>query len=88
MKKLFALLLALIMVFCFTACADDDDVRGDVSSGSNNSTSSEEATFDTGKVSSNKYTNKFPQESPCFLLSFPASWAIMKKMSIEEALLC
>lgn len=80
MKKLFALLLALIMVFCFTACADDDDVRGDVSSGSNNSTSSEEATFDTGKVSSNKYTNKFLGIS-CELGS---DWTFMTDEEIKE----
>lgn len=94
MKKLIALFLILIMIFCFTACKDKDDVRGDISSGGNsntdnsdvvnsdnsNSTNVEEAKFDIGKVNSNTYKNKFLGIS-CKLGS---DWTFMSDEQIKE----
>lgn len=80
MKKLIALFLTLIMVFCFTACKDKDDIRGDISSGNSNSTNAQESKFDTGKVSSNTYTNKFLGIS-CKLGS---DWTFVSDKEIEE----
>lgn len=64
MKKLIALILAVLMVLSMTACADKNDVRGDVVSGDNGSSATdgktpEEKEFGTGKSSGNKYVNEF-----------------------------
>jgi len=46
MKKLIALLLALVLAFSLVACGGTEDIGG-------------EKEFSTGKVSTNKYTNEF-----------------------------
>ncbi|MGM9669404.1 MAG: hypothetical protein ACI3VZ_06575 [Faecousia sp.] len=53
MRKLLAMILVLAMILCVTACADKDDLRGQVS---NNPT---ETDFSLGSTSGGTYENKF-----------------------------
>lgn len=68
MKKILSLLLAVIMLFAFTACGsttDNEDVRGDITSNdsstdsSSNDASSDEVEFSIGDTEGNIYKSNF-----------------------------
>lgn len=80
MKKLIALVLALLLVFGMTACQDTGNIRGDITSDSNSTEGSSEKEFSTGKVSANKYVNTFAGIS-CQLGS---QWKFMTDAEIEK----
>lgn len=58
MKKFLSLMMAVILIFALAACTGDENVRGEYE-GNNPAATSGTNTFDTGKVSANKYLNKF-----------------------------
>ncbi len=93
MKKILAIILSVLLVFSLTACAGEDDVRGEINPGSseqssnndpkgdqNDTTGSTEKEFDTGSVSANKYENKFLGIS-CEL---GAGWTFMTDEQIRQ----
>lgn len=63
MKKILALVLAVAIVFVFTACAENKDIRGDQTvNGSiveDNNSASSEAEFSLGSTDGLTYENKF-----------------------------
>lgn len=66
MKKLFAILMTMILVLSLAACKEPADIRGDYEGGATNATTQATTAatapteaFDTGRVNANKYTNAF-----------------------------
>ena len=89
MKKIIALLLALVLTFGLVACGGTEDVRGNIDSGNNTATEnksqnategSKEKDFSTGKVTTNKYTNEFLG----ITVELGSDWTFMTDAQIEE----
>ncbi|MBR5500765.1 MAG: hypothetical protein IKV74_04480 [Clostridia bacterium] len=82
MKRFFALVLTIVMVFCITACGKDTDIRGTFEGGSSAapSTTPEKGSFSVGSVNANKYVNKFAGIS-CELGS---DWTFMTDEQIKQ----
>ncbi len=87
MKRIVALLLAVLMMFALVSCGDDGNVRGELSVNNRNNTvsdsaqSQEEAGLEMGSNSNNTYENKFLGIG-CKLDS---SWTFLSDAEIRQA---
>ena len=84
MKKLFAIVLALVLALGLVACKNPSDIRGDYE-GSKPTDAPTAATdptesFDTGRVNANKYTNKFAGIS----VELGADWTFLTDEQIRK----
>ena len=85
MKRIVALLLAVLMMFALVSCGDDGNIRGQLSGNNGNITVSEsaqdqEAELEMGSNSNNTYENKFLGIG-CKLDS---SWTFLSDAEIRE----
>lgn len=88
MKKLIALLLALVMLFSFAACGntadDDDDVRGSVVSDNDkdekDDEQEEEKEFSQGSLEGTKYENAFIGLG----VNIPSDWSFYSDEQMKE----
>ena len=66
MRKIFCIILAILLTFIFSACKNENDVRGDIvtgdpvpSSTAASTTAPAQKEVETGKLSGNRYVNSF-----------------------------